>query len=101
MEEHEQGGRQIDPARLLRTLCIAGWLAVGGIAWSAAKPRSSDLVGLASLLIGLVALFAPPVAARMAWGDAPRRKTILLLTAGAMAAGGAVAGIFAFSHGAR
>ena len=100
MEEHEHGGRQIDPARLLRTLCVAGWLAVAGIAGSAARPRSSDLLGLCSLLIGLIALFAPPVAARMAWRDAPRRRSIVLLTVGAMAAGLAVAAIFAFSHAA-
>ncbi len=100
MEEHEHGGRQIDPARLLRTLCIAGWLAVAGIAWASAKPRSSDLLGLGSLLIGLVALFAPPVAAWMAWRDAPRRRSILLLAAGAMASGAVVAAIFAFSHAA-
>ena len=98
MEEHDHGGRQIDPARLLRTLCIAGWLAVAGIAWSAAKPRPSDLLGLTSLLVGLVALFATPVAASMAWREATRRRSILLLAAGAMTAGAAVAALFAFSH---
>jgi hypothetical protein len=97
MEPHEHG-RTLDPVRFLRTLCVAAWLSVAGAAWSAAKAHSSDLVGVASLLIGLTALFAAPVAARMAWRDAARRRPIVLLAAGAMAAGAAVAALFAFSR---
>jgi hypothetical protein len=99
MQEHEhEPVRTLDPARFLRTLCVAGGLSVVGAAWSAARERTSDLVGLASLILGLAALFAAPVAARMAWRDAPRKGPLVGLAAAAMAAGAAVAALFAFSH---
>lgn len=100
MEEHDHehehgGGRDLDPARFLRSLCVLSWLSVAGIAW---KPQAADLVGLSSLLIGFLALGAAPVAARMALHRGSGRRSTLLQAAGAMTAGAAVAAIFAVAR---